>query len=151
MTILTGVCKSFISELPVKVHDFTAASDIFKVALFTSGSSIDEDTIAYDPGGDVDQIGFEVVGTGYGAGGVSIASVTPILVAGVVVFDFADATWGPTASFTAAGALVYNDTDPGKAAVAVFDFGGNQVVTAGNFNLIMPLADSVNAILRINT
>jgi hypothetical protein len=52
------------------------------------------------------------------------------------------------ASFTAAGALIYNSTQSNKA-VAVLNFGGNKTPSAGVFTLTFPTADATSAIIRI--
>jgi hypothetical protein len=61
--------------------------------------------------------------------------------------DFDDVTW-PSATISAAGALIYNETQ-GNKAVAVLDFGGTKSSTAGNFTIQFPTANSTSAILRI--
>ena len=53
-----------------------------------------------------------------------------------------------TASITARGALIYNDTN-GDKAVAVLDFGANKTSTSGTFTVQFPAADATNAIIRI--
>ena len=51
-------------------------------------------------------------------------------------------------SFTANGALIYNDTQSDKA-VAVIAFGGDKTVSSGTFTIQFPTADASNAIIRI--
>ena len=62
--------------------------------------------------------------------------------------DFADLTFG-TATVTARGCMIYNDSASGDPAVAVFDFGGNKTSTAGSFTITFPAADASNAVIRI--
>ena len=45
--------------------------------------------------------------------------------------------------------MIYNDTQSGDPAVAVFDFGGDKTSTAGDFTIQFPTADASNAIIRI--
>jgi len=45
--------------------------------------------------------------------------------------------------------MIYNDTQSGDPAVAVFDFGGDKTSTAGSFTITFPTADASNAIIRI--
>ena len=52
------------------------------------------------------------------------------------------------ATFTANGALIYNDTQSDKA-VAVIAFGADKTVTSGTFTIQFPTADASNAIIRI--
>ena len=62
--------------------------------------------------------------------------------------DFSDLTFS-TATITARGALIFNDTASGDPAVAVLDFGGDKTSTAGDFTIQFPTADASNAIIRI--
>ena len=62
--------------------------------------------------------------------------------------DFADEVWS-TATFTAAGAMIYNDTAAGDPSVVILDFGGDKTATAGDFTVQFPTADGTNAIIRI--
>ena len=62
--------------------------------------------------------------------------------------DFADLTFG-TATVTARGCMIYNDSASGDPAVAVFDFGADKTSTAGSFTITFPTADASNAIIRI--
>jgi hypothetical protein len=54
-----------------------------------------------------------------------------------------------TATFSAMGALIYNDTHASDAAVAVLDFVTLKTATAGDFTIQFPVADATNAIIRI--
>ena len=60
---------------------------------------------------------------------------------------FADISF-TTATITAMGALIYNDTNSDKA-VAVLDFSSNKTSTSGTFTIQFPTADASNAIIRI--
>ena len=61
--------------------------------------------------------------------------------------DADDPTW-TSASFTANGALIYNDTNSDKA-IAVLAFGGDFTVAGGTFKIVFPAAGST-AIIRID-
>ena len=63
------------------------------------------------------------------------------------LIDFADLSY-LTATITAMGALIYNDTNSDKA-VCVLDFTSNKTSTAGTFTIQFPTADASNAIIRI--
>ena len=63
------------------------------------------------------------------------------------ICDFADVSY-TSASFTANGALIYNDTQSDKA-VAVIAFGSDKTVTSGTFTIQFPTADATNAIIRL--
>lgn len=139
MAITTAMCSSFKEELLKGVHDFE--NDTFKIALYTSSATLDASTTAYT-------VTNEVSGTGYTAGGQALDSPTVTLSGTTAFVDFADETW-TTATITARGALIYNSTAAGNPAVAVFDFGGDKISTAGNFVVQFPTADASNAVVRI--
>jgi len=74
----------------------------------------------------------EVTGTGYTATGVVLASVTSAVATGVYTLDAADSSW-TTASFTARGRVVYDDTITGDGLVLATTFGADYTVTVGTF------------------
>jgi hypothetical protein len=136
------VCNSFKVELFRAIHDFTASTgDTFKVALYTSASTIGAATTVYTATN-------EAVGTGYTAGGAVLTSVTPTLNGNTCVVDFADVTIS-TVTLTYRKALIYNSTKANRA-VAVFDFGSDRVISGGNLIIQMPVPDPSSAILRAN-
>jgi hypothetical protein len=134
------VCNSFKVEIFRGIHDFTAGTgDTFKIALYTSASSISENSTVYTTEG-------EAFGSGYTAGGVTLVSVTPTLVGNTAVVDFADVTIS-TATVTYRKAMLYNSTKANRA-VAVFDFGSDRVISGGSLIITMPAPNATNAILR---
>jgi len=146
MAITSALCTSFKKELLERKHDFNATSGhTFKIALYTSSASLDAATTAYTTSN-------EVVGTGYTAGGTTLTNIDPTSSGTTAFVDFADATW-PSATITAAGALIYNTTTDGGSAttnaVAVISFGGDKTSTNGDFVVQFPAADASNAIIRI--
>lgn len=141
MAITQALCTSFKQELMEGVHDFT--SHTFKIALYTSSATLSAATTAYSATN-------EVSGTGYTAGGETL-TVTggAVSVSGTTAYiDFSDVTW-TSATITARGALIYNDTAVGNPAVAVLDFGSDKTSTSGDFTVQFPTADASNAIVRI--
>ena len=84
----------------------------------------------------------------YAAGGGLLTRVDPTTTGTTAFTDFSDITF-TTATITAHGALIYNDTAAGDPAVCVLDFGGAKTSTAGDFTIIFPTADASNAIIRI--
>ena len=58
------------------------------------------------------------------------------------------ALYTSSASFTANGALIYNDTQSDKA-VAVIAFGGDKTVSSGTFTIQFPTAGATTAIIRL--
>tara|TARA_A100001518_G_C1156778_1_gene13167 strand:+ start:72 stop:509 length:438 start_codon:yes stop_codon:yes gene_type:complete len=144
MAITSAICTSFKQELLVGTHNFTATSDnTFKIALFTSDASLGAGTTAYSTSNEITNSS----GTAYTAGGATLTSVTPTTDGTTAVCDFADVSY-TSASFTANGALIYNDTQSDKA-VAVIAFGGDKTVSSGTFTIQFPAADASNAIIRI--
>ena len=123
-------------------HNFTNSSgNTFKLAMYTNSASFDASTTAYTTSN-------EVSGTGYSAGGSALTNVTPTSSGTTALTDFADLTFS-TATVTARGALIYNDSAGGDPTVVVLDFGSDKTSTAGDFTIVFPTADSSNAIIRI--
>ena len=141
MAISQAMCTSFKKELLEAVHNFkNSGGDTFKIALYTSSASLGAATTAYSTTN-------EISGTGYTAGGNTLTRVDPSSSGTTGFTDFADTTWS-SATITARGALIYNDTDSDKA-VAVLDFGADKTSTSGDFTIQFPAADASNAIIRI--
>lgn len=138
MAISQAMCSSFKEELLQGVHDFL--TDTFMIALYTSSATLGASTTAYTTSN-------EVVGTGYTAGGNTLAGTTVSLSGTTAFVDFSDSTWS-TATITARGALIYNSSKSDKA-VAVLDFGADKTSTAGNFTVQFPTNDASSAIIRI--
>ena len=148
MAITQAMCTSFKVELLNGIHAFgttvargDTTADSMYIALYTSSASLDATTTAYTATN-------EVSGTGYTAKGNSLTAVAPTSSGTTAFTDFNDTTWS-TATITARGALIYNDTQSGDPAVAVLDFGADKTSTAGDFTIVFPTADSSNAIIRI--
>lgn len=152
MAISQAMCTSFKSQILQGLHQFTAptlvsrgsltapTNDTFKIALFTSAATLDSTTTAYSTTN-------EVTGTGYTAGGNTLAG-TALATSGTTAYlDFTDTTW-TTATITANGALIYNSTQSNRS-VAVLWFGGDKTSTAGDFTIQFPTPDATNAIIRI--
>lgn len=143
MAITQAICTSFLQEILVGTHDFTASTgDSFKMSLYTSSATLGASTTAYTATN-------EVSGTGYTATGNVITSVTPTTSGQKALCDFDNETWG-TSTITARGALIYNDTAAGDPAIMVLDFGSDKSSSGGDFTVTFPTADASNAILRLN-
>jgi poly-gamma-glutamate capsule biosynthesis protein CapA/YwtB (metallophosphatase superfamily) len=144
MAISSAICTSFKQEILVGTHNFTASSrHTFKIALFTSDASLGAGTTAYSTSNEISNTS----GSAYSAGGATLTSVTPTTDGTTAVCDFSDVSF-TSASFTANGALIYND-DQSDKAVAVIAFGGDKTVSSGTFTIQFPTADASNAIIRI--
>ena len=144
MAITSAICTSFKQELLVGTHNFTATSgNTFKIALYTSDASLGAGTTAYSTSNEITNSS----GTAYTAGGATLTSVTPTTDGTTAVCDFADVSFS-SASFTANGCLIYNDSQSDKAC-AVVAFGSDKTVTSGTFTIQFPTADASNAIIRL--
>ena len=154
MAITQAMCTSFKAELLQGAHDFRTSGDggdTFKLALYTSSATINANTTAYSATN-------EVSGTGYAAGGngltnIGVSSTEETASTGTGYTDFSDTTFS-SATITARGALIYNNTPAGSAntnaAVAVLDFGSDKSSTDGDFTIIFPTASNTAAIIRIS-
>lgn len=137
------MCTSFKQELMTGTHDFTASTgNTFKLALYDNNASFDASTTAYTA---TDEVGDS--GT-YSAGGGTLTNVTPTTSSTTAFTDFADLSF-TSATITARGALIYNDTAAGDPTVVVLDFGSDKTSTSGTFSIVFPTADASNAIIRI--
>ncbi len=137
------MCTSFKVELMKGVHNFTTGTgNTFKLALYDNSASFTAATTAYTASNEVTASG------SYSAGGGSLTNVTPTSTGTTAFTDFADLSF-TSATITAYGALIYNDTAAGDPSVCVLDFGGAKTSTSGTFTIIFPTNDSTNAIIRI--
>ena len=145
MAITSAICNSFKTEILKAVHNFTASSgNTFNLALYTSSATLNKSTTAYASTNEISN----TAGSAYSAKGLALTSVTPVLSSDTAVCDFANISW-TSASFTARGCLIFNDTASGDPAVCAIDFGGDKTVTSGTFTIEFPTADANNAIVRI--
>jgi hypothetical protein len=137
------MCTSFKVQLMQGVHNFTTGTgNTFKLALYDNSASFTAATTAYTASNEVTASG------SYAAGGGSLTNVTPSSTGTTAFTDFADLSF-TSATITAFGALIYNDTAAGDPSVCVLDFGGAKTSTSGTFTIIFPTNDSTSAIIRI--
>ena len=145
MAITSAVCNSFKVEVLKAEHNFTASSgNTFNLALYTSSATLNKSTTAYSSSNEISNTS----GSAYSAKGKALTSVTPALSTDTACCDFADVSW-TSASFTANGCLIFNDSHSSDAAVCAIAFGGDKTVSSGTFTIQFPAADASNAILRI--
>ena len=108
-------------------------TDTIKVALVTSTYTPDQDTHDF-----FDDVTNEVVGTGYTAGGASLANkaVTADNTDNEGVFDADDVAW-TTSTITARGAVIYKSTGTASTSplICYLDFGSDKISTAGTFTI----------------
>ena len=137
------MCTSFKVELLRGVHNFTnGTGNTFKLALYDNSASFTAATTAYTAVNEVAASG------SYSAGGGALTNVTPTSSGTTAFTDFADLSF-TSATITAYGAMIYNDSAAGDPAVCILDFGGAKTSTAGTFTIIFPTADASAAIIRI--
>lgn len=136
------MCTSFKKELLEGTHDFTTSGNTFKLALYTNSASFDASTTAYTATNEVGDSGT------YTAGGGALTNVNPTTSGTTAFTDFADLSF-TSATITARGALIYNDTAAGDPSVVVLDFGSDKTSTSGTFTIVFPTADATDAIIRI--
>ena len=145
MAITSAICNSFKVEILKGEHNFTASSgDTFNLALYTSSATLNKSTTAYSSSNEISNTS----GSAYSAKGKALTSVTPVLSTDTAVCDFADVSW-TSASFTANGCLIFNDSHSSDAAVCAIAFGSDKTVTSGTFTIQFPTADASDAIIRI--
>jgi hypothetical protein len=109
-------------------------TDTIKVMLVTSSYTADQD--AHTKRSDITN---EVVGTGYTAGGASLATkvVSADNTDNEGVFDADDVSW-TTSTITARGAVLYKSRGGASSAdelICYLDFGADKVSTAGTFTI----------------
>mgnify|MGYP003153515842 FL=1 len=141
MAITQAMCTSFKTQLLTATHNFATNGNAFKLALYTSSATMGATTTAYSTSQEVSNSG------SYAAGGGTLTKVAPTSSGTTAFTDFSDLTF-TTATITARGALIYNDTNSDKA-VCVLDFGSDKSSSSGSFTIQFPAADASNAIIRI--
>ena len=153
MAIAQAMCNSFKKELMLGTHNFATNGNDFKLALYAEGgggkssttATLGFGTTAYTTTGEIANSG------SYTAGGGALTKVAPSVATSTstatAFTDFADISF-TTATITAMGALIYNDTNSDKA-VCVLDFTSNKTSSSGTFTVQFPTADASNAIIRI--
>ena len=140
MAITQAMCTQFKKDVMLGLHDLD--SDTIKIALYTSSATLNATTDTYTTSNEVAN------GNGYTTGGVTLANASVIENGTSGCFDADNPEW-TSATFTARGALIYNDTD-GDRAIAVLDFGGDFSVAGGTFKIIFPAQTANTAIVRID-
>ena len=144
MAVTTAVCNTFKTEVLEAEHDFGVSTQVYKIALYLTGATINKSTTSYGTTQ-------ESSGTNYSAGGkkLAVASQLVTLETDTACVDFGNVSW-ETATITAKGAVIYNfSSSTKKKAVCVLNFGGNKTSTAGTFTVQFPAVTDTQAILRI--
>ncbi|MEZ0366821.1 hypothetical protein ACAG26_24410 [Mycobacterium sp. pUA109] len=130
MSVTATLYGGFLKSLGNKQINLN--SDTFMVMLLSS-SYTPSDTHQYQS----DVSSYEITGTGYTAGGATIASTATSYASDVLTFTGGNVSWG-SSSISAAYAVVYDST-PGAAAsnplVGYVNFGGTISDTSGTFEV----------------
>ncbi len=119
-------CTSYKLEVLAGLH---LPAHTYRIALFTSAATLGKDTKTYKG-----QKG-EVSGAGYTPGGLPLFGCSITAQDDAALLSFESPIKWPVANFTARGALLYNDSLPGKNAVVVLDFGSDHKATNGPFSV----------------
>ena len=132
-----AIPTSFKSEILQGIHD---SVDTYKIALYTSASTLDATATAYTTTN-------EVSGVGYTSGGQTLSGFSVTTSGTTAILDFTtDPSW-ENATITARGALIYNASKANKA-VMVLDFGSDKSNSEGTFTIRLPLPDATNGLIR---
>jgi hypothetical protein len=123
----------FLSQALNKEIDWD--TDTIKVALLTNSYTPDQDAHNYLD----DVVANEVSGTGYTAGGNTLANKTNSYnsATNVITLDADDTTWS-SSTITARYAVVYDatpSTDATRPLIGYVDFGSDQSSSNGNFTI----------------
>ena len=140
MTIYQGLTTKF--KVDILNGRQNIASDTLKMALYDGYADLNENTEVYSTTN-------EASGTGYVAGGNTLANVTINSTSnGIVYVSFDNVVWNP-AEFTVRGALIYNFTRS-NASVATLDFGSDKTQAGnGTFTVTLPPDTASSALIRI--
>ena len=147
MGIASVLQNTFKEELLGGYHSFNASGDTpagsaFKIALYTSSADLSTTTTVYTTSAEV------ASGGGYTTAGESLTN-TGVAKSTVTSYtDFSDVSW-TSASFTANGCLIFNDTATGDPACCTIAFGGDKTVTSGTFTIEFPAAAASTAIIQL--
>jgi len=139
------LCTSFKVEILKGVHNFTAASNVFKLALYTNSATLNAATTAYTATNEIAQAD----STNYPAKGQFVTTVTPVASGTTALVDMANEVFSNVTISAVRGALIYNEGVSGDPSVCVLDFGSDKASSSGDFTIIFPTADASNAIIRI--
>lgn len=149
-SITTSFPTSLKGELPQALHSFVQGTGhVFKAALIipspagtfgaasTNYSNLGADEVAN--------------GSGYTTGGfawTAAQNITPLTSGTQAYWSWSVNPSWTSATFSAAGCMIYNSTS-GNRAVYVGSFGGTQTVSAGTFTLVLPANGAGTSVLQI--
>ena len=136
------VSTSFKQELMSGTQNLASGGDTFKLALYTSSSTINAaSTTVYTV---VNEVGDS--GT-YSAGGGTLANQAVTTDGTTAICNFDDLEF-TSATINARYALIYQTGTPTKA-VCILDFSTDQNSTAGTFKIDFPASGASTSIIRV--
>jgi hypothetical protein len=150
-TCMVNTCKA---NFLAGVH---LAANAYKMALVKVGHAGTYDTLvtaAGTPGTGApttSNLGTdEVAASGsYTAGGFAMAGYAAGATTTTSWIDWTTDPSFTSATISAVGAMLYNDTVAGKPVLTLHDFGGTVTSTAGTFTITLPAAAAATALVRI--
>ena len=133
------------------------AADVYKMALVQSGHSGTYNTLVTAAGTPstgsptTSNLGTdEVTASGsYTAGGFTMVGYTAGATTTTSWIDWTTDPSFTTATLSAVGAMLYDDTVAGKPVISLHDFGGTIASTAGTFTITLPTPAAATALVRI--
>ena len=140
---------SFRGALFSAQHDLATGGNTFNISLYVTNPYSTASTVylAGTGNGEVDTTG----GTNYVV--KTLANQAVASTTAVASVDFDNVVW-TSATFTAAGAAIYNNSTVDGVAnrlVVVLDFGGDKTATNGDFTIVFPDASTpANAIISMS-
>lgn len=141
MPITTALCTSFKSECQQGIH---SATDTYKCAVIKAGAAgtFGAATTNYS------QLGSdEASGTGYTAGGITLAAPTFTTSGTTAMMDFADPAALANATLSGDGVLIYNSSKSNRA-VYVGAFPATVTSTGGSFQIDLPASGAGSSLIR---
>jgi hypothetical protein len=141
MPIRQGLTNSFKNDMLQAGQNIITGT--LYMSLYTAFSSIGPTTTIYTTDNELP------TENGYTEGGnpVTGATINTDVDTGTVYVNFDNVSW-PDASFTARGALIYNQTSDNKS-VLVLDFGADKSFNSVNNTVSMPVNSSTTALIRL--
>jgi hypothetical protein len=125
----SGIYNRAKYNMMSKVMNLAASGDAIRVMLLTSSHAF---TAAHNQKSEI--VANEIAnGNGYVTNGALLANQS-VTQAATTKFDGDDTAW-TSASFTAAHAVLYDDTLANDDLIASFDFGGDKTVSNGTFTI----------------
>ncbi len=124
----SGTYDVFKEDLMLGDVDLGNGADAIKVALLDNSHAFSASDAVW---GDVSAN--EISGTGYTAGGATLANQAVSVAANTATFDADDVDW-TSATFSCYHCVIYDTTNTNSLIVSI-DFGGVQSVTSGTFTI----------------